>query len=315
MSSIGKKAFDNNFIDKAEKAIKESGYSFLAGFHYYLLTNREATTAWNYLYKVIRFLEEEDIDDPEELNMENYVRHMATLKDTSSSNRITSYAALKKLSTYLYANDICQKNYMDYVERPKATETQEQINKRENGFLTKTQVKRAFEKDGGQKDAEWMVTRDKAILSVFLGSGIRRAALLKLDINDLNLEEKYINVAEKGSKFRRIYLPDEAIRYLIQWMDFREKLVDNNEKALFISKNRNRMSAQTIVNVVQKYTGKTPHKLRGTYGTNLYNSTHDLYLTQEMMGHSSPKTTELYIRGRKEEDAKKAAAIMNKLFK
>ena len=58
----------------------------------------------------------------------------------------------------------------------------------------------------------------------------------------------------------------------------------------------------------------TPHKLRATYGTQLYNKTGDLYMVQECMGHSSPTTTELYIRGKKNKNAQAAAEIMTKIL-
>ena len=98
-------------------------------------------------------------------------------------------------------------------------------------------------------------------------------------------------------------------------------MLDNKkEDALFISNRKTRMDQSSISDVVKKYSsvidGKhiTPHKLRATYGTQLYAKTGDLYLVQECMGHSNPKTTELYIRGQKNEATQKASDIMTKLI-
>ena len=80
------------------------------------------------------------------------------------------------------------------------------------------------------------------------------------------------------------------------------------------------MDSTSIYNVVKKYSkninGKniTPHKLRATYGTQLYNETGDIYFVQDCMGHSNPKTTELYVRDKKE-NRKKASDIMAKMIK
>ena len=103
-------------------------------------------------------------------------------------------------------------------------------------------------------------------------------------------------------------------------MDDRIKFLrDENELALFISNRGTRMDQRSIDRVVSKYAqdieGKhiTPHKLRATYGTQLYASTNDLYFVQSCMGHSNPKTTELYIRGQKDSSRKTASDIMSKL--
>ena len=79
------------------------------------------------------------------------------------------------------------------------------------------------------------------------------------------------------------------------------------------------MDQSSISRVVKKYASEisnkniTPHKLRATYGTQLLKATNDIYFVQDCMGHSNPKTTELYIRGQKQENRKKASEIMSKI--
>ena len=79
------------------------------------------------------------------------------------------------------------------------------------------------------------------------------------------------------------------------------------------------MSTVALNKVVQKYASEidgkhiTPHKLRATYGTQLYNKTGDIYFVQQCMGHSNPKTTELYVREKKQ-NTKRASDIMDKLL-
>lgn len=97
-----------------------------------------------------------------------------------------------------------------------------------------------------------------------------------------------------------------------------EILGDIQEDALFISNRKQRISDKSVSRFVHKYAsdiqGKSisPHKLRATFGTQILNATGDLYLTQKAMGHSSPKTTELYIRGQKN-PTKKTSEIMKNL--
>jgi len=311
MSRNGKTEYDDNFKHLAEQKIEKSGYSFLNGYYYYLLTNMAYTSAWNYTYKVIRFLDEELIEDPSEIKLDHYVKHLAGLKDSSSSNRITSYAAMKKFSKYLYAKGICKDDYMRFVERPKAVETQEQIDKRMKGVLTKNECRNAIDKAKNDQAEPWMKARDSAILSVFISTGIRRAAMYKLDVNDFDFNNNTISVIEKGSIYRKVYCPDSVMKAVKEWFNYRDQMVDKSETAAFISERKRRISAVALSNVVTKYTGKTPHKLRATCVTELYNKTGDIYFVQKTIGHASPQTTEVYIRGKEKENAKKMARIMN----
>ena len=114
-------------------------------------------------------------------------------------------------------------------------------------------------------------------------------------------------------------MPDELVYDIEEWLSIRAKEIKDDEQALFISNRRRRMDQLSISNVVKKYSKViedkhiTPHKLRATYGTQLYNETGDIYFVQECMGHSNPKTTELYVRGKKK-NMKKASDIMSKML-
>ena len=150
---------------------------------------------------------------------------------------------------------------------------------------------------------------------------MRCSALYKLDVDNIDIVNKTVSVLDKGNKYKKYELSTDIITVVLDWLNDREKILGHKkEKALFISNERTRISQASIARIVKKYAynieGKniTPHKLRATYGTQLYNKTGDLYMVQECMGHSSPKTTELYIRGKKNESAKIAADIMNKII-
>ena len=160
---------------------------------------------------------------------------------------------------------------------------------------------------------------------IFLNTGIRCSALIKLDVNNIDIENSEIVVTDKGGKINKHMISDDTKQCLIKWLSYREELLknnilQNNEDALFISSHKRRMSPQAVYDIVKKYTvginGKniSPHKLRATYGTQLYNETKDLFFVQEMMGHSNPKTTTLYIRD-KSNMKEKASTIMANLTK
>ena len=317
----GNDAYNDKYERMSLKKIEKSCFDcecYLLGFYYYLIIKRSYKTAYEYLSYVIKFLSDFNIA-PEHLNVDNYYKFMASLKNKSSSEQIGAYHALQKYSKYLASKGICD-DYMMYIDRPKFKETQETINKREVGFLTKKETKimiDSMNKREHRGDA-WKA-RDYAMIMIFLSSGIRCSALYKLDVKDVNIEEKYIVVHEKGNKERVINIPDQTIEAIKIWLSYRNEILCNNpeENALIISQHKRRMESESIYVVIRKIgrviTGKniTPHKLRATYGTNLYDATKDLYFVQSCMGHTSPSTTEIYIRGQKSDISKKASNIMN----
>lgn len=289
-------------------------------------------TKYNYLNHIVAFMEYTQ-KNPEELTFDdfnNYMNIVAYKEDgskTSSSYQINIYSSLKKFCEYLYVSNKLSSNYMLYIKRPKAKESQETIVKREKGYLTERELKRyirnveigAFSTHRVQS-MEWDI-RDKAIILTFLCTGIRNSALRMIDLKDVNLKEQVIIVTDKGEKVRKFDIPDSVCEAIKEWLECRKKIMAGYEcDALFVSRQKRRLNSGTVLHIVRRYAeniidGKniTPHKLRATYGTQLYNKTGDIYFVQECMGHSSPKVTELYIRDKKE-NTKRAGDIMDKLL-
>ena len=211
------------------------------------------------------------------------------------------------------------------IERPKPIESQTTIEKREKGFLTKNEVAKYIKtvenhdvKSKRRQNSYWS-KRDLVIIKVFLNTGIRCSALSKLDISSVDLKNKTLIVTDKGSKVKLYDLTDEVIENLKEWIEIRNSITTDDVSALFISNRKRRMDPITIYNVVNKYSKDikdkhiTPHKLRATYGTQLYNETGDIYFVQDCMGHKDPRTTELYVRGKKQ-NLKKASDIMGRII-
>ena len=167
---------------------------------------------------------------------------------------------------------------------------------------------------------EWDI-RDKAIILTFLCTGIRNSALRTIDLQDVDLNKKTLVVTDKGEHVRIYDIPDSLCEAISEWLECREKIMKGyRSQALFVSRRKNRMDSGTVLHIVKRYAdtsidGKniTPHKLRATYGTQLYNKTGDIYFVQECMGHSNPKVTELYIRDKKQ-NTKRASDIMDGLL-
>lgn len=304
----------------------------LYGF-YSFIGDKSISTIYNYLLDVNCFLVYVGDKQLSNLNVDDFAGYMMkvqrskTGERTTSSYRIAVYSALKKYGNYLVASGVIKNNPMNFIDRPKAIDSQKTIEKREKGYLEKKEIVKyikTVEEGAGSKSSKsrqkkW-AERDLAIINLLLVTGIRCSALVKIDINDINFDEKKLIVTDKESKVSIYDLADETIEIVNRWIERRNTLLDNkSEEALFISNQRTRIDQRSVYRIVNKYAeniqGKhiTPHKLRATYGTQLYNATGDIYFVQQCMHHSNPKTTETYIRGIKN-TSKTASDIMTKLF-
>lgn len=301
------------------------------------MNDSSVQTKYYYLCHVAAFMEYMD-KGPSELTFDDFNNYMMKISykedgtEMTSSYRINVYSSLKKFNEYLYVSKKLDQNYMLYIKRPKPRESQKTITKREQGFLTEKELKNYLNEIEWRmkvKDEpdEWLI-RDKAIIYILLTTGIRNTALRMLDIDDVDLKRKELIVTDKGGKVKRYELSEKVVAIIDRWLLFRNDdimLGNKTQKALFVSSRKSRMDSETLSNIVKKYSydlnGKSvingkeisPHKLRATYGTQLYNKSGDIYFVQQCMGHTNPKTTELYVREKKQ-NTKRASEIMDKFL-
>lgn len=143
-------------------------------------------------------------------------------------------------------------------------------------------------------------TRDLALLTLMLGTGIRVSECVGLDIRDVDFDYDRIKIVRKGGYEAYVYFGEEAKEALLNYLEERNKVVtvEGHEEALFLSSQRKRISVRSVENMVKKYASITtplkkitPHKLRSTYGTSLYQQTSDIYLVADVLGHKDVNTT------------------------
>jgi len=143
--------------------------------------------------------------------------------------------------------------------------------------------------------------RDLAMLSLFLGTGIRISECVGLNIDDFDFEQNAFVVTRKGGKEVMLYLSDEVAEPLKDYLSERAEIeaLPGHEDAFFLSIQRRRITQRAVENMVKKYASIaaplkkkiSPHKLRSTFGTNLYRETGDIYLVADVLGHSDVNTT------------------------
>lgn len=142
--------------------------------------------------------------------------------------------------------------------------------------------------------------RDRAILMLFLGTGIRISELVGLNNDDLNFKDNSFVVTRKGGSKSILYFDDDVAAALQRYLDYKEMNYEDLKEpnALFVSSNRSRITVRAVENMVQKYAKIvsplkkiSPHKLRSTYGTALYKATGDIYIVADVLGHKDVNTT------------------------
>ncbi len=239
--------------------------------------------------------------------------------DESSLKRKLS--SLKSFYNYFYRNQLIQQNPASIVKIPKLheknivrldvdevailldeVESGEKLTKRQQAFHEKTKV------------------RDLAILTLMLGTGIRVSECVGLDIDDVDFKNNGIKIHRKGDQEVVVYFGDEVRDALMDYMKEREHTIacEGHTNALFLSLQNKRLSVRSVENLVKKYAklvtnlkNITPHKLRSTYGTNLYRETGDIYLVADVLGHKDVNTTKKHYAALEDERRRKAAKYVH----
>ena len=154
----------------------------------------------------------------------------------------------------------------------------------------------------GQKKVYYEKTKDRdlALVTLLLGTGVRVSECVGLDIEDVDFKNNGIKVTREGGNEMVVYFGPEVEKALKNYLEVRKNIipVEGHEHALFYSTQRKRIGVQAVENLVKKYARQvtttkkiTPHKLRSTYGTALYQETGDIYLVADVLGHKDVNTT------------------------
>lgn len=236
--------------------------------------------------------------------LSNYKTSDGKLLSNQTKTKSRKFASIRAILKYFFKKDKITSNVADKVTPPKLREKEiirleidevsNLLNEVETGRnLTKNE--KIFHK--------YTEKRDVAILTLFLGTGIRISELVGLDIEDLDFKQNAFTVTRKGGSRVILYFPDEVKSALLSYLEVRlnNTIVSKNERALFLSLHNKRICIRQVEKIVKKYSQAvtplkhiTPHKLRSTFGTNLYKETGDIYVVADVLGHKDVNTTKKY---------------------
>jgi len=162
------------------------------------------------------------------------------------------------------------------------------------------------------------VKRDVAIVTLFLTTGIRVSELVGINIRDIDFDNRSFKIMRKGGNEDILFFDDETDKALQDYLEER-KAADtfSLDAPLFLSSQNSRITVRAVENMVKKYAGITtplkkitPHKLRTTYGTMLYQETGDIYLVADVLGHKDVNTTRKHYADTEISQRRKAAKLI-----
>ena len=244
-------------------------------------------------------------------DFEYYLSYLSNYTINGKQERCTETGKARKLSTlrafykYFFNKNALPANTPSKVMMPKIHE-KEIIRLDSNGKVNEISgILHTVETGAGLTGKQLRFhnatkIRDCAIITLFLGTGVRISELVGLNIDDVDFNTNSFVVTRKGGNRSVLYFNDEVASALHDYYDVRinNKQVLNDEKALFLSLQDKRISTRAVQDLVKKYAKIvsplkkiTPHKLRSTFGTNLYKQTGDIYAVAACLGHKDVNTT------------------------
>jgi len=228
-----------------------------------------------------------------ESHMRDYIEYLQNLNKKAST--ISRHLASTRLFyQYLLKNKKVKADPTENIQSPK-------IDKRTPNILTAQEISLLLEQP---KNIDLKGIRDKAMLEFAYATGMRVTEIISLNIADVNANEGYV-VCKNGTKQRNIPLGNLALKALKEYIEkARDILIkDENEKALFVNINGQRLTRQGFWKIIKFYKEQahitkeiTPHVLRHSFATHLLQNGADLKAIQTMLGHSDISSTQVYMQ-------------------
>lgn len=315
-------------IESQTTTLTRLNYAYdLRTFFNYLLHNVRAFKEYNSLYDFVV----EDLNKVTLLHLEQYLEYLSyyevdgkvyTNKDKGKSRKLS---AVRSFYKYYFTHDRIPSNVAAKLIMPKHRD-------KDIVRLEHDEVEKILEvaEDGcntskhQQKILEKTKLRDLAILTLLLGTGIRVSECVGLNLTDIDFDKNEFTITRKGGNQAILYFGDEVHQALRDYIDIeRKNLIESTAKlqiedkdALFLSLQVKRISVRAVELLVKKYASEaaplkkiSPHKLRSTFGTNLYQATGDIYMVADVLGHKDVNTTKKHYAAIKQDNRKIAAEI------
>lgn len=223
-------------------------------------------------------------------HIKDFLKERANEETTTIAHNLT---VIKNFHTYLLKENITKENVSEFIERPKLRKSlPKTLSIEDVDKLLNIELKTPFD------------YRNKAMLELMYGCGLRVSELISIELNDIDMTNCLIKVFGKGSKEREIPLGEYAIYYLKEYISRRELLLKKKPcTKLFLNNHGLGMTRQGFFKNLKEILREkglnpevSPHTLRHSFATHLINQGADLRSIQEMLGHSDISTTKIYTK-------------------
>ena len=266
----------------------------------------------------------EDLDKVTALDIELFLEHMSLYtgddereRENNERAKARKLSAIRSFFKYYHRQELIKNNPASLVDTPKIHE-KAIVRLEANEVADLLDIAEAGNGLSERQKQYHQATkvRDTAILTLFLGTGIRISELVGIDIDDVDFATDAFVVTRKGGNQEMLSFGPEVRNALLAYLEQREAMeaLPGSENALFLSMQRKRITARAVENLVKKYARIasplkkiTPHKLRSTYGTMLYQESGDIYLVADVLGHKDVNTTRKHYAAIQEERRRQAS--------
>lgn len=273
----------------------------------------------------------EILDELTSMDIEEYVSYLQSYEhnDKQRTNKdsgiLRKLASLRSMYNYFYKKELIKTNPAIQVENPKLhTKNIIRLDTDEIALMLDYVENGSKLTDAQLRSHKKTKLRDVAIITLLLGTGVRVSECVGLNLKDVDFKNNCIKIIRKGGNEDIVYFGDEVAESLIDYINNDRSHItpiEGHENALFISLKNQRITTRSVERLVKKYAQNvttlkriTPHKLRSTYGTNLYKETGDIYLVADVLGHKDVNTTKKHYAAI-QDDRKRTAANVVKLRK
>lgn len=301
--------------------------SILMDYYYSLIgAGKSYRTAKVYIENIIQFVKftfgenvkEDFYTSVTSAHINRYIASLRTktvkgkTERTSDSHKTLNWSSLNSFFQFLVP-DYISTNPVSNTKRPKMKDNPNVT------FLTEEEMVKIF--NNVMKNANpRMLNRDLCLLKLGFATGLRISAIVQIDIDDLDLDHNQIKITEKGDHDAYVIIGDNLKTQIELWMKDRKTYFGKAESnALFVSQEKNRLSARSVKDLIDKYTlgttdkKVTPHVMRHSCATNLYEKTGDIYLCAKQLHHKNVSTTQRYAELSREKQ-KRAANILDDMI-
>ncbi len=271
----------------------------------------------------------QDIDKLKSNVIEQFLSHLSYYEmdgkiiKNGEKGKARKLAAVRSLFKYLFNHDLISSNVASKVQTPKLHNKEiirlepDEVDR----MLDAVDANNTFSKHQKAYDANTK-ERDQALVTLFLGTGIRISECVGLNVEDFDFSQNAFKVTRKGGNQTVLYFSQEVADAIKVWLKKRATLgLDPNEKAMFVSLQKKRISTRAVENLVKKFAREatplkkiSPHKLRSTFGTNLYRETKDIYIVADVLGHKDVNTTKKHYAAISEDMRKDVATKVKVKF-